>query len=639
MKSNYVSVLLTLVVAFCFANQTHAQESIKTITAFKQRSAFNFTSEWQYLSTDLYLLNGSRFNQLLNDVAKINIGKKPKKLSEDVLQSFFIQAKIKNIKYFGGDVVYPIYNFNVREEKNNIIVETENIEVVKLIDNLPLNESNDVIDAEILGEAITKKNSNDFLLLIGSQLQNFSKAAKPTTAIFDLIGEFGKFIETKSTGKQYKFSSTIRLYESQDFNKKVHSINIYVLAPSSTGKIDMLAQDLENALNTDHNLQVNQTALERLVKYQRYPMIVIVNFKSRYNSQPVVGDQISPAYISDRALKIHNLYQNGGINEATYMHEQKLIEFLKGFTTLKINIDNYKLNVKNNIAEDFSRNLFVLLNNYNNLLNIRNIRARESANNAEFKDEFLPKYESVINTAGLYLKENLSLAVLKEAADLLDANTNPSLYADKADLVENNLRVLYTVKIPDEEKRSQLATDINRLTNSIEQAYFARIYTPVLAKMNSLAADDKGLADKEKLEAQYVNTNCQSCKSEFLKAANNFNTKYQNAQTGVLIKKNEEINQQAFSLLFSALEKRKCIDKFISEADSNSNYKELLKTEVDKIDALINELRENRKVDVKDMTAQSIRDQNSLMEAYIKRLESSLNSFCANIKGICDCTN
>lgn len=126
-----------------------AQETIKTLTVLKKKANYTFSADWQYLSTDLYLSNASKFSQLLNDIAKINANQKIKKLKEETLQSLFIRAKIKNVKFFGGDVVYPIYNFKVSESNNNTTVETGNVEVVRLIDNLPLNESNEVIDAEI----------------------------------------------------------------------------------------------------------------------------------------------------------------------------------------------------------------------------------------------------------------------------------------------------------------------------------------------------------------------------------------------------------------------------------------------------------------------------------------------------------
>lgn len=622
-------------------NHLYSQETIKTITAFKKKSNHTFTAEWQYLSTDLYLLNSNKFSNLLNDIAAANSASKIKKLSNETLQSLFIRAKIKNIRFFGGDIVYPIYNFKVTEGKNNTIVETGNVEVVRLIDNLPLNESNEVIDAEISGEAITQKNTNEFLKLIGTQLQNISKTTRPNFAMLDLIGELGKFIESKTSGKHYKFSSTIRLYEGQDFNKKLHSVNIFVLAPSSTNKVNVMAENLTTFLDTSANPLMDQQILDRLVAFKKYPMIVTVNYKSRYNSHPVIGDQINYEYLNDRKLKIQNAYQNELINKYTYNQELKLIEFLETFSELKINIDNYKLNLKNNITDDYSKNLFVILKSYRNLLNIKKMRIVEFSNNPEFNNEFLPKYQSVINTAGIYLNENSALINLKECADLLDINENTGQYSARPDLCEKNLKILYSVNIPNDEQKSQLSFEITKLVNTIEQNHFQNNFDPLIKKINNLPADETGLKEKEKIESQYGNTHCKSCKSEFSNTINAYNTKYQNTQTSLLIRKNEEINQLAVSILFKTFEKRKCIDINLSamKNESAANFNDLLLIEVNKLDTLIKETRETLKTGINGMNAQQLKEQNFLLEAYIKRLEAGMLNFCGLIKGICECKN
>ena len=623
------------------ANTAFSQETIKTITAFKKKTNYAFTSEWQYLSTDLYLLNATKFSNLLNDIAAANSAKKIKKLSNETLQSLFIRAKIKNVRFFGGDIVYPIYNFRVTEGKNNTLVETGNVEVVRLIDNLPLNESNEVIDAEISGEAITQKNTSEFLQLIGTQLQNISKISKPNLAILDLIGELGKFIESKTTGKHYKFSSTIRLYEGQDFNKRLHSVNIFVLAPSSTNKVNVLAENLNTFLDTSSNPLMDQQILDRLVAYKKYPLIITANYKSRYNSHPVIGDQINYEYLNERKLKINNAYQNELINKYTYNQELKLIEFLEIFSELKLNINNYKLNLKNNITDDYSKNLFVILKIYRDLLHVKKMRIIEFSNNPEFYNEFLPKYESVLNTAGIYLNENSALINLKESAELIDSNSNPVNYSNVPDLCEKNLRALYSLNIPEEEQKSTLSMDIIKLAGNIEHNYYSRSFAPLIKLIDGLPADDNGIKEKEKIESQYGNTHCKLCKTEFNKTINNYNIRYQNTQTGILIRKNEEINQQAVSLLFKSFEKRKCIDNFLNSTkkDSLNTFNDLITIEVTKIDTLIKETRETLKTSITGMNAEQLKEHNFLLDAYIKRLESGLLNFCSLIKGICDCRN
>jgi hypothetical protein len=636
LKIKYASYA-TLCLLMMIIPDLYAQETIKTITAFKQKANYTFSADWQYLSTDLYLMNSNKFSQLLIDIGKASMGKKNKKLNEESLQSLFIKAKIKNLKFFGGDVVYPIYNFKVTEDKGTVTVETGNIEVIRLIDNLPLNESNEVIDAEISGEAITEKNSNDFLRLIGTQLQNISKVTTTNVAILSLVGELGKFIESKTGGTHYKFNSTIRLYDGQDFNKKLHSVNIFVLAPSSMNSIDIMPENIKTYLDTTSNPQIDQAILGKMLNFKKYPMIVTVNYKSRYNSHPVIGDQINYEYLSERKLKIQNAYQNELINKSTYNQELKLIEFLEIFSDFKLNINNYKLNLKNNITNDYSKNLFVILKIYHNLLNIKKMRVAEFIDNPEFKEEFLPKYESVINTAGMYMNENNALANVKGTAELLSSNINFVQMANQNELCENNLRVLYSANVPDGEEKSQMAADLYKLRADLEKAYFAKTFSQVIKQINNLATDDAGFKAKERIEADFGDTYCKTCKTELTTALKNYNSRYQNARIVILKKDYEEINQQATSLVFSVLEKRKCIDKFVTaKADSLSPYKDLLNIEINKIDTLVKETLETLKIDIGSMDAQQLKEQNDLLGAYVKRLETGIANICKRVKGICD---
>jgi len=457
-------------------------------------------------------------------------------------------------------------------------------------------------------------------------------------AILSLVGELGRFIESKTGGTRYKFNSTIRLYDGQDFNKKLHSVNIFVLAPSSSNIVNIMAEKLKNYLDTASNPQIDQTTFAKMVEYKRYPMIVTVNYKSRYNSHPVIGDQINYEYLSERKLKIQNAYQNELINKTTYNQELKLIEFLEIFSELKLNINNYKLNLKNNITDDYSKNLFVLLKNYFNLLNIKKMRMSEFVGNTEFKEEFLPKYESVVNTAGMYMNENSALSNVKETADLLISSANYNQLAEQNELCENNLRVLYSVSIPEGEEKSQMAFDLKNLTNNIEKAFFSKVFSPVIKQVNGLKVDEAGFKEKEKIEADYGNTNCKTCKIKLSEAIKDYNARYQNAQLSILRKKNEEISQQATSVVFSTLGKRKSIDKFISlKSDSLGMYMDLLKIEINKIDTLVKETIETMKTDISSMSAQQLKEQNTLLDAYVKRLESGTANLCTRVKGICDC--
>lgn len=616
-----------------------SQTTIKTITALKQKSSYNFSHEWQYLSTDLYLLNSQKFSDLLNDISDLNSNKKRRKKSNDeAIQSLFIKAKIQNLKFFGADVVYPIYSFRTSENKDYTTVETGNIEVVRLIDYLPLNESNEVIDAEITGEAITQKNSSEFLKLIAVQLQGLSKYSKPNVAVLDLIGELGKYIESKTTGKQYKFSSTIRLYEGQDFNKMLHSVNVFVFAPSTVTKVNIMAEKLENYLDTAQNPEIDQEKLSNLIYYKKYPLVVIANYKSRYNTQLVIGDQIDFNYLNQRKLKIQSAFQNELINKTTYNQELKLIEFLEIFADLKLNISNYKLNLKNNITTDYSKNLFLILKIYRDLLKTKKLRITQFYANTEFTNEFLPKYESVITTAGFYLNEKNSLTNIKEVAELIETGTKNELNTTNTDAEENTLRILYSIKIPEDEINSEQSKEIIRLITYSEQQLFSHKFLPLIAKINQLPTDEVSFQEKERIENQYGNTYCKKCKSELSAALSNYNLKYQFNEKNKLQEINDKIKQSAISILFKSLEKKKCIELALANSsDSISSRNELVNLELTKLNEIIQETKATLSIKTADMNIQQLKEQNFMLDAYLKRLNQGFESLCNHIEKLCDC--
>jgi hypothetical protein len=119
MRFNILTTAFIIVAISFVCPLAQSQTTIKTITALKQKSSYPFSHEWQYLSSDLYLLNAQKFSDLLNDIASLNSNgkRRRKKLGSEKLQSLFIKANIKNLKFFGGDVVYPIYSFRVSEIK------------------------------------------------------------------------------------------------------------------------------------------------------------------------------------------------------------------------------------------------------------------------------------------------------------------------------------------------------------------------------------------------------------------------------------------------------------------------------------------------------------------------------------------
>ncbi len=624
-----ISVFITIFIIF-FAFELKSQKSIKTISALKCRSSYKFSNEWQYLSSDLYLLNPQKFSNLINDAAR-NMSRSSRRKrgkNTEKLQALFIQAQIKNMRFLGGDVIYPIYNFKISQNKKYASVETGDTEVVRLIDNLPLATTGDVIDAEISGEAITQNTANQFLRVIAMQLQNLAKLQVPNVAMLDLIGEMGRYIESKTAGKQYKFSSTIRLYEGQDFDRKLHSINVFVFVPYFMNDVEIQQDKLQEFIDTDNNQIVNKKTLASIIPYTKYPLIVVVNYKSRYNSQLVVGDQINFDYLNERKLKITDAHAKELLNRTSYEQELKLIDYLTVFADLKLQINNYKLNKSSDVNSDQSKILFNILRLYRNLLKMKGIRMVQYANNSEFKNEFLPKYESAINTAGLYLNAQNTLTNIKKVGEFMENTQQKQML--KKDGEEEILRLLYSIKIPDNQKNSEQAKDLRQLIYDVEMQLFANEYEAIIDDISALPLTDEGLQEKKRIENLVGNTYCKKCKSELAKALEKYSKKYSENEKNKLIIENEKIKQKAVGVLFNVLEKEKKLNQKLA-ADSTSSINKLMSRELAKLNELIKQTQSLMEVDVAKLSADELKEQNSMLEACIRRLKTGFNTLTQSV--------
>ena len=211
----FISFILT------FTTYSFAQNDLETVLRFADTTNFNFSGEWQYLSSDIYLFNPNKFSNLINELPINTETKKGKrkrkksKIQEEVIEYLFISAKLKDVKFFGNnEITYPLYNFQINKDPENKYQTfiSDNIDHIRIIDNLPLYAAGDYIDAEVNVKAITNNDGDQILNLIAKQLQNISKIATPTEAIMSLIGEFGKFMESSTRKKEYKLLKYYQLY-------------------------------------------------------------------------------------------------------------------------------------------------------------------------------------------------------------------------------------------------------------------------------------------------------------------------------------------------------------------------------------------------------------------------------------------
>ena len=341
MQKSLLKFLLVVILTTGVTTIFLGQSKIKTRLLHADTSSYDFTGEWQYLSTDVYLFNGSQFTRLINE---LNFNKEQKgglfffkKETNEFLEYLYITASLKNVRFFDQrEITYPLYNFRIDREKDNRYRTyiSDDIDHIRIIDNFPLYSAKDYIDAEINVHAITNNSGDQVLRLVASQLKNISKITNPSTAVLSLVGELGNFMESSSRRKEYHFRSTIRLYEKKDFDSRIHSVKVFALVTENSEGYDLQNNRLRAYLMNPSHRSVDRKKLKELLDMKDYPYLVVVNYKSLYRMEEVSGDEINFATIEKRKIKIENDFNAGLINEDTYQQEPDFLDFLTIFSNL-----------------------------------------------------------------------------------------------------------------------------------------------------------------------------------------------------------------------------------------------------------------------------------------------------------------
>ncbi len=485
------------------------QSTVAAAHEYNKSVKFDFNSEWHYLSTDLYLFNAHSFSNLLMELYPPS----KKKKKPDDIQNILITARIDGTSLSG--ITYPIYNFNVDNSAGDMRTFTAaNYEAVGIIDNLPITAlTNGRVDATIDVDIITGDNTGRLYDFVADQLTNISSLATPLSAAKTLVGELGSLIKAKSGRKEYRFSSTVRLYEEQDFNKRICSVSVYTIMPMQRDHSGADFSAMDTYLDSAANPQLDRALIQKLVSQSDYPYIVAVNYKSKYVSEPVVGDDITSEYVEARKIKAKRNFESGLISSDIYVQENRLSEYLSQFVQLKSSINNYMLNSKNRTTDDFGKMYSAILTDYRTMRHTVMMRHREFSQNPIYNNEFKPIYQSVMRTADIYLDGDNTTKDIKNIARMMA--TYGDRHPGKTDSEQNEeaLRTLHAVKFPSGESVSDIA-ELNTLITKIEDRQYTQVYAAKINKLRNMEPSASATEYSEKLKDDVNSTYCRRCRTE-----------------------------------------------------------------------------------------------------------------------------
>ena len=638
-------IIPLLVIALLLCQQAFSQQNIETRLGFSYNDKFEFSDEWQYLSTDIYLYNGGQFNRVLNELES-GVKKKRKKRYAYELEHLFITAQLKNLKLFGNDqIVYPLFNFNINRDKNDYHTQvSDHLEVVRIIDKMPLTSAQNSIDAAINAKAVTNQDGDQVFNLVANQLVNLSNLTNPSTAVMSLVGEFGNLLSSRAKKKEYKFSSTIRLYEGQGFDTRLHSVKIYVFVPGSVKTVTLKPAKLTDYLSKNTS-KIDRRQLEDAIGYKEYPYIVVANYKSLYKVDVLTGDEVTMDLIEKRKQKIQTAYDTKLMNDETYRQEKLYVEFLRIFAEMKQNLNAYRLNYRNNSPEINAKNLFGIMQEYKRMKTAFEAREKEFDKNTTYKNIFRPEYESILANADLYLDADHNLKNAKVLVNTLqELENNPKAWETpvKRDAA---LAKLSSVELPraDYLSASVEGEAIVRLTKKLEDLQYREVFEKEVKKLADTQASDETIPVRNALQEKANASNCLSCRDKVREAVGEFNKRYETFRLKEEKTESGNLQSAAEQQVLRQLRWQSCFDNNLqavavaSTENGMDKYYSKLNEKSNDFAATIKELDTLVKNEPANARLQQVQEYNKQLKRLMQEAEQHYALLCQLDKKLCEC--
>ena len=424
-----IKLLFWLVIAACTAmtSETKAQSGtemprIECIQAGLCSADTEYGDEWQYLTTDLYLMNMDRMEALLADP---KTGKLTNRRRRSV-SSLFISAQLLNTSIGGLEI--PLYNYVLDDRENKM--STTSTDKMNIIDNVPLTKAGGEVKANIRMEVVPKSDPDfiDRFVEVGSKfIANPSFAGMASFAASKLTGELQNL--QRSKGRKYVFNSVISLYESIKSERRIHSIGIYEFTPGghTAQKLTGDEEDKLKDMVSSGGALINKQSLMATVQSMEFPFVVVVNSVTRYSTQ------VDPRTIDDKALitrksELEKAYENKAIFQSLYDLECKLNDYLEKYVNFKDIHKAYKsTNDDNNLA-----NVIIKYDELKEELE----EAKELSGGKEhdaFENVFCEQYDKVFNRAKEIVGKKGELHDANEVLEIMYKCTKDEVWLENDD--------------------------------------------------------------------------------------------------------------------------------------------------------------------------------------------------------------
>ncbi len=418
------------------------------------------------------------------------------------VQSIFITAQLQGSVLDG--LTYPLYNFV--SEQNGAMQLMDSYDGIHIIDNMPLSDKDNLISAKISMAVVTKSKPSTVMDFVNRQMGLIAGFSSFPKAVATLTGELAKL--GASATKKYVFNSTIQIYKYFNPNRKIHSVGVYLFHPNG----QHLTFDHNDSIAFNRFIKTagsntNKQQLFDLMKWQKYPYLIVVNYKSKYSPELDTKTEITEETILSRKKDISQKYNNHELFPELYEQETQLNEFLSSYVDLQNSDTKYSYTKS-------SSDLLDVANKYLSLTKIKDNKFVKFALNDVFKNCFQRYYNDIIDRATSSLTRNQQFAKVIELIKIIQDYNNFS----NNETNEQTLAKLNYFELGNDE----LSLKIKQLKTQLENAIYQQLFAPFISNIDG---ELWGFKNVDFLKEKTASTNCQTCKEKAEEAIRSYEAK------------------------------------------------------------------------------------------------------------------
>ena len=473
---------------------------IGVFEAYKNKNSETSGSMWQSLTSEVYLMNMSSLDKLIDEVYFRN----KKKRMKGSVDGVFITAKFDGTAVFNG-IEYPLYRFKSAKDGKFSEIKNNN-SALRIIDAMPISAVFGDKAEETVEMQLVLHNSPDIVSSFAAkQLKTMSSdmIATPAPAMKAYIKEISALLSQNldNSASVYSFSTPVNISAEENRGEKnVYSIAVYFFKPELSDDDLTLGGQVKENLDSllKNNVQnINPGHLNTLMGYQNYPYIVCVNYKTKYSVN--INKDLTADKLALRKNSLNEAFSQGRINADIYNMGTELNKFLNLYVDIK-------KNAKNNAGH------FYILKDYRELRNMYYRTKKSHDGDKIFEECFNEVYLVYIKDIEDNFLTN-GLEDLKTAADLLQNGATEGL---KAEEYEKNLSILKAVTLPDSSDDDVLK--MKDLISRTETLLYNSFYAPMISEFEKAPS----FYECQRLISYAERTKCEKCYIALKKAVEGF---------------------------------------------------------------------------------------------------------------------